>query len=109
MPYAPGVNAVGGIRVVETSSDLALLVAIVSSLRNKPLSMDMVCFGEVGLSGEIRPVPNGQERLKEAAKHGFKKAIIPKANLPKNPIPGMAVIGVGKLSDALGALEDFPD
>lgn len=102
------VNAVGGIRVVETSSDLALLLAIVSSFRNKSLSMDMVCFGEVGLSGEIRPVPNGQERLREAAKHGFKKAIIPKANLPKNPIPGMAVIGVGKLSDALIALEDFP-
>jgi DNA repair protein RadA/Sms len=102
------VNVVGGIRVVETSSDLALLIAIVSSFRNKSLSMDMVCFGEVGLSGEIRPVPNGQERLREAAKHGFKKAIIPKANLPKNPIPGMAVIGVGKLSDALIALEDFP-
>lgn len=102
------VNAVGGIRVVETSSDLALLIAIVSSFRNKSLSMDMVCFGEVGLSGEIRPVPNGQERLREAAKHGFKQAIIPKANLPKNPIPGMTVIGVGKLSDALIALEDFP-
>lgn len=100
------VNAVGGIRVVETSSDLALLLAIVSSFRNKPLSTDMVCFGEVGLSGEIRPVPNGQERLREAAKHGFKKAIVPKANLPKKPIPNMAVIGVGKLVDALGALED---
>lgn len=100
------VNAVGGIRVVETSSDLALLIAVVSSFRNKALSMDMVCFGEVGLSGEIRPVPNGQERLREAVKHGFKKAIIPKANLPKNPIPGMVVIGVSKLSDALSALQD---
>ncbi len=100
------VNAVGGIRVVETSSDLALLLAIVSSFRNKALSTEMICFGEVGLSGEIRPVPNGQERLREAAKHGFKKAIIPKANLPKNPIPGMAVIGVGKLADALDALYD---
>ena len=100
------VNAVGGIRVVETSSDLALLLAIVSSFRNKALSTEMICFGEVGLSGEIRPVPNGQERLREAAKHGFKKAIIPKANLPKNPIPGMAVIGVGKLADALDVLYD---
>lgn len=100
------VNAVGGIRVTETGSDLALLIAVVSSFRNRPLSMDMVCFGEVGLSGEIRPVPNGQERLREAAKHGFKKAIIPKANLSNKPIPGMTVIGVGKLSDALRALED---
>ena len=100
------VNAVGGIRVSETSSDLALLIAIVSSFRNRALSMDMICFGEVGLSGEIRPVPNGQERLREAAKHGFRKAIVPKANLPKNPIPGMAVIGVGKLSEALDVLDD---
>lgn len=101
------VNAVGGIRVVETSSDLALLLAIVSSFRNKPLAAtDMVCFGEVGLSGEIRPVPNGQERLCEAVKHGFRNAIVSKDNLPKKPIPDMAVIGVGKLVDALGALED---
>ena len=100
------VNAVGGIRVAETSSDLALLLAIVSSLKNKALSTDMICFGEVGLSGEIRPVPNGQERLREAAKHGFKRAIVPKANLPRAPIPGMAVIGVGKLIDALEALDD---
>ncbi len=100
------VNAVGGIKVAETSSDLALLLAIVSSFRNRALSMEMVCFGEVGLSGEIRPVPNGQERLREAAKHGFKKAIVPKANLPKNPIPGMAVIGVGRLSEALAALDE---
>ncbi len=99
------VNAVGGIRVVETSSDLALLLAIVSSFRNRPLSTEMVCFGEVGLSGEIRPVANGQERLREAAKHGFKKAIVPRANLPKKPIPDLAVIGVGKLVDALDALE----
>ncbi len=100
------VNAVGGIRVTETGSDLALLIAVVSSFRNKSLPMDMVCFGEVGLSGEIRPVPNGQERLREAAKHGFKKAIIPKANLSNKPVPGMTVIGVEKLSDALSALED---
>ena len=99
------VNAVGGIRVAETSSDLALLLAIVSSFRNRALPADMICFGEVGLSGEIRPVPNGQERLREAAKHGFARAVVPKGNLSKQPIPGMSVIGVGKLSDALDAIE----
>lgn len=99
------VNAVGGIRVAETSSDLALLLAIVSSFRNRALPADMICFGEVGLSGEIRPVPNGQERLREAAKHGFSRAVVPKGNLPKQPIAGMSVIGVGKLSDALDAIE----
>lgn len=100
------VNAVGGIRVAETSSDLALLLAIVSSLRNKPLPRDLVAFGEVGLSGEIRPVPSGQERLREAAKHGFRTAVVPKANLPKQPIDNMSVIGVGKLSDALDAIRE---
>lgn len=95
------VNAVGGIRITETSSDLALLLAIVSSFRDKALPRDLVCFGEVGLSGEIRPVPNGQERIREAAKHGFTRAIVPKANLPKKPIPGISVIGVGKLEEAL--------
>ncbi|MFT5210090.1 MAG: DNA repair protein RadA/Sms [Flavobacterium sp.] len=95
------VNAVGGVRVSETSSDLALLLAVVSSFRDRTLPSNLVCFGEVGLSGEIRPVPNGQERIREAAKHGFTRAIVPKANLPKKPIPGMLVIGVGKLSDAL--------
>lgn len=95
------VNAVGGIRISETSSDLALLLAIVSSFRDKPLPLNLVCFGEVGLSGEIRPVPNGQERIREAAKHGFTRAIVPKANLPKKPIPGISVIGVGKLEEAL--------
>lgn len=99
------VNAVGGIRVAETASDLALLVAVVSSFRNKPLPLDMICFGEVGLSGEIRPVPNGQERIREAAKHGFKRAIVPKQNLPKKPIAGMQVIGVSRLSEALQAIE----
>ncbi len=100
------VNAVGGIRVAETSSDLALLLAIISSFRNKPLPRDMICFGEVGLSGEIRPVPNGQERIREAAKHGFTRAIVPAANLPKQAISGMSVIGVGRLIDALDAIEE---
>lgn len=99
------VNAVGGIRVAETSSDLALLLAVVSSFRNRALPADMICFGEVGLSGEIRPVPNGQERLREASKHGFKRAIIPKANLPKGRIEGMDLVGVSRLADALNAID----
>lgn len=95
------VNVVGGIRVMETSADLPLALAIVSSLNNTPLPRNLVTFGEVGLAGEIRPVPGGQERLREAAKHGFKKAIIPKANVPSKAIKGMEVIGVNKLQDAL--------
>jgi DNA repair protein RadA/Sms len=98
-------NVVGGVKVLETSADLALLLAIVSSFRDKPLPRDMVIFGEVGLSGEIRPVPSGQERLAEAAKHGFKKAIIPKGNAPRAAIKGMEVVAVAKLSDALAALD----
>jgi DNA repair protein RadA/Sms len=95
------VNVVGGIRVMETSADLALALAIVSSLKDKPLSRDLVVFGEIGLAGEIRPVPGGQERLREAAKHGFKRAIVPKGNAPQQAIPGLEVITVSKLSDAL--------
>jgi len=99
------VNVVGGVKVLETSADLALLLAIVSSFRDRVLPSDLVIFGEVGLSGEIRPVPSGQERLAEAAKHGFKRAIVPRSNLPKEPIAGMEVKGVTKLSEALAALE----
>ncbi len=98
------VNVVGGVRVSETSADLAALLAVVSSFRNICLPHDMVIFGEVGLSGEIRPVPSGQERVHEAAKHGFKKAIVPKANAPKKPIEGMEVIAVQKLSEALSVI-----
>jgi DNA repair protein RadA/Sms len=98
-------NVVGGVKVLETSADLALLLAIVSSFRDRQLPQDMVVFGEVGLSGEIRPVPSGQERLSEAAKHGFKRAIIPKGNAPKNDIPGMTIIAVSKLGEALAALD----
>lgn len=98
------VNVVGGVKVLETSADLALLLAMVSSFRNHPLPQDLVIFGEVGLSGEIRPVPSGQERIIEAAKHGFRRAIVPKANLPKEKIKGMEVIAVSKLVDALEAL-----
>ena len=98
------VNAVGGIRVEETSSDLALILAVVSSHRNRPLPIDLVCFGELGLSGEIRPVPNGQERLREAAKHGFRTAIIPEGNKPKQKVDGLQVMAVRKLSEALDAM-----
>ena len=98
------VNVVGGVKVAETSADLALLLALVSSFKNEVLAQDLVVFGEVGLSGEIRPVPSGQERLFEAAKHGFRRAIVPKANLPKTPLEGMEVVGVSNLSDALAAL-----
>jgi DNA repair protein RadA/Sms len=98
------VNVVGGVKVNETGADLATLIALVSSFRNKVLPMDLVVFGEVGLSGEIRPVPSGQERLREAAKHGFKRAIVPIANVPKEAIEGMVVVGVSKLTEALEAL-----
>jgi DNA repair protein RadA/Sms len=98
-------NVVGGVKVLETSADLALLLAIVSSFRDRQLPRDMVIFGEVGLSGEIRPVPSGQERLSEAAKHGFKRAIVPRGNAPKGVVKGMQVIAVSKLSEALAAVE----
>ncbi|KXU38534.1 DNA repair protein RadA [Ventosimonas gracilis] len=99
-------NVVGGVKVLETAADLALLAAVVSSLHAKPLSQDLLVFGEVGLSGEVRPVPSGQERLKEAAKHGFKRAIIPKANAPKTAPPGFTLIPVTRLGEALEALFD---
>jgi DNA repair protein RadA/Sms len=99
------VNVVGGVKVMETSADLALLLAIVSSLRDRPLSPDLLVFGEVGLSGEIRPVPSGQERLNAAAKHGFRRAIVPEANVPKNGVKGMEIVGVRTLAAALAAVE----
>jgi DNA repair protein RadA/Sms len=98
------VNVVGGVKVTETSADLALLLAIVSSFQDKPLPKDLVVFGEIGLAGEIRPVSGGQERLQEAAKHGFTRAIVPKANMPKNRINGLEVIGVSKIAQALDAI-----
>ena len=99
------VNVVGGVRVTETGADLALLLAMISSFRNRSLPNDLIVFGEVGLAGEIRPVPNGTERIIEAAKHGFKRAIVPKANMPKQAMQGMKVIPVARLSEALDALE----
>ncbi|MEW8142174.1 MAG: DNA repair protein RadA [Candidatus Thiodiazotropha endolucinida] len=95
------VNVVGGVRITETASDLAVLMAALSSFRDRPVDLGLIVFGEVGLTGEIRPVPNGQERLREAVKHGFKRAVVPRLNLPKQPIQGLQVAGVDKLSDVL--------
>lgn len=95
------VNAVGGLRIVETGADLAVLLAVLSSLHNKPLPSDLIVFGEVGLAGEIRPVQSGQERLKEAAKHGFKRAIVPKVNAPKNLLKEMEIVATDKLQEVL--------
>lgn len=98
------INVVGGVRLTETGVDLALLVAVVSSLRNQPLEMDWIFFGEVGLAGEIRPVQGGLERLHEAQKHGFKKALVPAANIKKQTIKAMTVHGVTHLQEALTIL-----
>ena len=98
------VNAVGGVRIGETASDLAVIAAALSSFRNRALPNDLVVFGEVGLAGEVRPVPNGDERLREAAKHGFKRAIVPKANLPRKLPDGMQVIAVTRLAEVLDQL-----
>ncbi len=98
------INVVGGVKVSETAADLAGLSAALSSLLNRPLASNLVVFGEVGLAGEIRPVPNGEERLREAAKHGYTQAIIPKANAPRRPPPGMEIHAVERLSQALEQL-----
>ncbi|HTH93744.1 MAG TPA: DNA repair protein RadA [Rhodocyclaceae bacterium] len=101
------VNAVGGVKIAEPAADLAVLLAIVSSLRNKPLPPKLVAFGEVGLAGEIRPAPRGQERLKEAAKLGFTHAIVPKANAPKQPIKGIEVIALERIEQAIEQLRSL--
>ncbi|NNM68663.1 MAG: DNA repair protein RadA [Gallionella sp.] len=95
------INAVGGVKITEPGADLAVILAMVSSLRNKPLPEKLVVFGEVGLAGEVRPVQRGQERLREAAKLGFTHAIIPKANAPKHPIAGMEIIAVDRVEQAV--------
>ncbi|GHT83738.1 DNA repair protein RadA [Betaproteobacteria bacterium] len=95
------VNAVGGVKIAEPAADLAILLAVVSSLRDRPLPQGLAVFGEVGLAGEIRPAPRGQERLKEAAKLGFKTAIVPKANLSRQPIAGITLHGVDRIGEAL--------
>ena len=99
------VNAVGGMKISEPATDLAVLLAIISSIRNRALPKGLVVFGEIGLAGEVRPAPRGQERLREAAKLGFSRAIIPRANKPKEPIEGLEVIPVDKLSEAVAAVQ----
>ena len=95
------VNAVGGVRISEPAADLAVLLAISSSLRGRPLPRGFIAFGEVGLAGEVRPAPRGQERLKEAAKLGFSIAVVPKANAPKTPPEGLSVVAVERVSEAI--------
>ncbi len=101
------VNAVGGVRINEPAADLAVLMAIISSLRNKALPNKLVVFGEIGLAGEVRPAPRGQERLKEAAKLGFTHAVIPAANRPRQTIDDLVVIAVRRVSDAVERLRDM--
>jgi DNA repair protein RadA/Sms len=100
-------NAVGGVKITEPAADLAILLAIQSSMKNKALPKNLIVFGEVGLAGEIRPCPRGQERLKEAAKLGFKQAIIPKANAPKTNIPGLTIIAVDRIDQAIQAARNL--
>ena len=101
------INAVGGVKITEPAADLAVLLAINSSMRNKPLPRGLVVFGEVGLAGEIRPAPRGQERLREAAKLGFSVAVIPKANVPKQKIEGMNIVAVERIDEAFSKLREL--
>jgi DNA repair protein RadA/Sms len=101
------INAVGGVKITEPAADLPVLLAIQSSMRNKPLPRGLVAFGEVGLAGEIRPAPRGQERLREAAKLGFSIALVPKANLPKQKIEGLQVIGVERIDQAMNLVREM--
>jgi DNA repair protein RadA/Sms len=103
------INAVGGVKIAEPAADLAVLLAINSSMRNKPLPRHLVVFGEVGLAGEIRPAPRGQERLREAAKLGFTVAMIPKANAPKQGIDGLRIISVDRIDEAMSKIRDLDD
>jgi len=98
------INAVGGVKISEPAVDLAVLLAIVSSFKNKPLANKLIVFGEVGLAGEVRPVQRGQERLKEAAKLGFTHAIIPKANAPKGGVAGLHIDAIDRLEQAIDLL-----
>ncbi len=95
------VNVVGGVRITETAADLAVLLAVLSSYRDRPLDLELAVFGEVGLSGEIRPVPNGPDRLREAAKHGIKRVIAPKGNVPKGGVEGLEILEVRSLREAI--------
>jgi DNA repair protein RadA/Sms len=100
------INAVGGMRIMEPAADLAVLMAIVSSLTNRALPAKLVVFGEIGLAGEVRAVQRGQERLKEAVKLGYTHALIPRANRPRQPIPGLTVIAVARVADAVAELRN---
>lgn len=95
------VNVVGGVRITETASDLAVLLAVLSSYRDRPLDADLAVFGEVGLAGEIRPVPNGPDRLREAVKHGMARVIAPASNVPKQGVPGLDILRVTELREAI--------
>jgi DNA repair protein RadA/Sms len=101
------VNAVGGVKIDEPAADLAVLLAIVSSLKNAPLPAKLVVFGEVGLAGEVRPVQRGQERLREAAKLGFTQALIPHANRPRQPVAGLEVMAVRRVEEAVVRVRDL--
>jgi DNA repair protein RadA/Sms len=98
------VNAVGGVKITEPGADLAIVLAVVSSLKNRPLAEKTIVIGEIGLAGEIRPVQRGQERLREAAKLGFKQAIIPLANKPKRSVPDMNIVAVGRIGEAVAQM-----
>lgn len=100
------INVVGGVKLSETGADLAVLTAVISSLRNKAIPQDWVVFGEVGLTGEIRPVQAGEERIRDAAKHGFKVALVPAANAPRKAVTGLKVIAVHHLQQAIDALKE---
>ena len=98
-------NVVGGMRIQETAADLPLLLAVLSSFRNRPLANDLIVFGELGLAGEVRPVAGGEERLAEAAKHGFKRAVVPEANRPRKSVKlDIEVIAVARLDQALSQI-----
>jgi DNA repair protein RadA/Sms len=105
------VNAVGGVRISEPAADLAVLLAITSSLRGKPLPKGFFAFGEVGLAGEVRPAPRGQERLREAAKLGFSMAVVPKANAPKHPhgkdFEGITIHAVERVDEAMAIVRSL--
>lgn len=100
-------NVVGGVRIAETGADLAVLAAVLSSFQNRTVPKDLVVFGELGLTGELRPVVNGIERIREAQKHGFTRAIVPRANRPREPIAGIETHAVGTLNQAIDALAEI--
>jgi len=97
-------NIAGGLRITEPAADLSVALALISSLSDRSVPSDLIAFGEIGLSGEIRPVPNGEERLREAATHGFKRAIVPRANAPKKGYKELEIVAVDRLADALDAM-----